>query len=103
MQVTVNGIDGATPPLDGWCTFRIEVEDINDKRPTFDRPLYTADITSDTQLNQVIIAIRAYDADIGQNGEIEYSLVNDAGIFGILPATGFIFLKSGLIGVSYYI
>lgn len=96
----MNGIDGANPPLDGWCTFRIEVEDINDNRPVFDRPSYSADITSDTQRNQVIIAVRAYDADIGLNGEIEYSIVNnDDGIFAILPANGFIVLNGNLIGV----
>ncbi|KAK7504632.1 hypothetical protein BaRGS_00004118 [Batillaria attramentaria] len=101
IQVTVNGIDGANPPLDGWCTFRVEVEDINDNQPKFDLQSYSADITSDTQLNQVILPVRAYDADIGLNGEIEYSLVHDAEIFGILP-TGFIFLARNLIGQTSY-
>nr|KAG5712241.1 hypothetical protein BaRGS_014591 [Batillaria attramentaria] len=100
-KVTVNGIDGANPPLDGWCTFRVEVEDINDNQPKFDLQSYSADITSDTQLNQVILPVRAYDADIGLNGEIEYSLVHDAEIFGILP-TGFIFLARNLIGQTSY-
>ena len=98
--MTVNVTDGADPPLDGWCTFRLEVEDINDNRPQFDRTEYTADITSDTQQNQVIVAVRAYDSDIGMNGEIEYSLLDNAGIFGVYPANGFIYLSESLLGVS---
>ena len=100
LQVTVNVTDGADPPLDGWCTFRVEVEDINDNKPQFDRDDYTADITSDTQQNQVILAVRAYDSDIGMNGEIEYSLLDDAGIFSVYPANGFIYLSDSLVGVS---
>ena len=100
LQVTVNVTDGADPPLDGWCTFRVEVEDINDNKPQFDRDDYTADITSDTQQNQVILAVRAYDSDIGMNGEIEYSLLDNAGIFSVYPANGFIYLSDSLVGVS---
>ena len=98
--MTVNVTDGADPPLDGWCTFRVEIEDINDNRPQFDRTDYTADITSDTQQNQVILAVRAYDSDIGMNGEIEYSLLDNAGIFSVYPANGFIYLSDSLVGVS---
>ena len=101
LQVTINATDGADPPLDGWCTFRVEVEDINDNTPVFDRNEYTADITSDTQQNHPILTVRAYDSDIGVNGEIEYSLLDDAGIFEIIGANGVIFLKDGLLGVSW--
>ena len=99
-QVTVNSTDGGDPPLDGWCTFRVNVEDINDNRPEFDRTEYSADITSDTQQNEIIVTVKAYDRDIGLDGEILYSLVEDAGIFDVYPANGFIFLKKSLTGVS---
>lgn len=102
IQVTLNVTDGADPPLDGWCTFRVEVEDINDNKPEFDRSDYTVDITSDTQ-QEMITNARAYDHDIGLNGEIIYSLLDDAGgIFGIYPANGYIYLKGSFIGQPMY-
>ncbi|KAL8590527.1 hypothetical protein ACOMHN_010963 [Nucella lapillus] len=102
IQVTVNATDGADPPLDGWCTFRVEVEDINDNRPKFDRSEYMADITSDTQQGHPILTVRAYDSDIGSNGEIEYSLLDDAGVFGVIGANGVIILKNSLLGQTSY-
>ncbi|XP_070186866.1 neural-cadherin-like [Littorina saxatilis] len=92
-QVTVKGKDGGIPSLEGWCTFRVTIDDINDHAPVFDRAKYVANITVEHPITSNFVAIRASDADVGNNGIITYSLLSDGdGKFGILPANGFIYL-----------
>ncbi|KAK7483025.1 hypothetical protein BaRGS_00025688, partial [Batillaria attramentaria] len=97
-QVTVKGEDGGDPvKLEGLCSFRVTVEDINDNTPVFDREQYVANVTSDLQLQQSFIVLQATDNDIGQNAEIEYSLIEDAnGAFNITPSSGYVFLANTL-------
>nr|KAG5696612.1 hypothetical protein BaRGS_034073 [Batillaria attramentaria] len=58
---------------------------------------YVANVTSDLQLQQSFIVLQATDSDIGQNAEIEYSLIEDAnGAFNITPSSGYVFLANTL-------
>ncbi|XP_070186903.1 neural-cadherin-like [Littorina saxatilis] len=92
-QVTVKGKDGGIPSLEGWCTFNVTINDINDHAPEFDRAKYVANITVEHPITSNFVAIRASDADVGNNGIITYSLLSDGdGQFGILLEDGFIFL-----------
>ncbi|CAG5122582.1 unnamed protein product, partial [Candidula unifasciata] len=97
IQVTVKGSDKAQPPQEGWCTFRVAVQDINDNSPVFNSLSYSEKISSNAQVNRVILRVGATDRDIGDNAKIAYSMVEDGGgIFGIYKENGLIFLKSPL-------
>ncbi|KAH9502666.1 hypothetical protein Btru_074062 [Bulinus truncatus] len=115
IQVTVKGSDNAQSPQEGWCTFRVTVEDINDNAPIFNSGSYSEKISSNAQVNRVAITLQqphfikakvilrvgATDKDVGSNAKIEYSIVKDnsnaTDVFGIYPETGLIFLKSSLL------
>lgn len=93
----MRGKDGGNPSLEGLCTFRVTINDINDNSPQFDKSRYVANITVDLELRVSFVAVRAYDQDVGNNARITYSLVNDAeGKFGIIAENGFIFLNQQL-------
>ncbi|CAL1540107.1 unnamed protein product [Lymnaea stagnalis] len=97
IQVTVKGSDNAQSPQEGWCTFRVKVEDINDNAPIFNSGTYSEKISSNAQVNRVILRVGATDKDVGNNAKIQYSLDDDGnGVFGIYPENGLIYLKSNL-------
>ncbi|XP_071091775.1 neural-cadherin-like isoform X1 [Haliotis cracherodii] len=95
--VTIRGVDQGTPPLDGYCTFTISIGDINDNKPVFDLQSYTATISQTMDVGRSILTVRANDEDLGENAEIEYSMVDsDGGIFRIDNEAGIIFLNKTL-------
>ncbi|XP_059140331.1 neural-cadherin-like isoform X2 [Physella acuta] len=96
IQVTVKGADNAHSPQEGWCTFRVVVHDINDNPPVFNSLSYTEKISSNVQVNRVILRVGATDKDIGDNAKLTYSLQEDGGVFDIYPNTGMIYLKNKL-------
>lgn len=69
---------------------QITIEDVNDQIPVFDKYPFTAQVAALVQPGQQLLQITAMDADQGTNGEIVYSLANDAlnSKFRINPTTG---------------
>lgn len=95
--LTIRGVDQGTPPLDGYCTFTISIGDINDNKPVFDLQSYTATISQTMDVGRSILTVRANDEDLGENAEIEYSMVDsDGGVFRIDEEAGIIFLNKTL-------
>ncbi|XP_076470425.1 neural-cadherin-like [Babylonia areolata] len=96
-QVTVKAQDGGFPPEEGYCTFRVTIIDTNDNPPVFDKDSYVANITLSMPQQVPFLSVRAYDADVGTNARIVYSLPNDGeGNFSIIPENGFISLTKEL-------
>lgn len=56
-------------------TVRIHVTDVNDHAPVFDKSWYTFDVAEGTHDEMTVGAIRALDADYGENAELSYELV----------------------------
>ncbi|XP_025116175.1 neural-cadherin-like [Pomacea canaliculata] len=97
IQVTVYAEDGGNPSLQGWCAFRLQVQDINDNAPKFDKTQYISNITIDTRVGTTFLTVRAYDNDTGVNAEVEYSFLDSSnGTFGIVSSNGFIYLDKQL-------
>ena len=40
VSITVKATDQGDPPLEGVCTFTIEITDVNDNPPVFDRKVF---------------------------------------------------------------
>lgn len=96
-QVIVVAQDGGINPLKGECGFRLQVQDINDNAPIFDKKEYFVNITSQTIIRTTVLAVLAYDDDSGSNAEVEYSLFfNQDDTFGIVTSSGSIFLNKQL-------
>ena len=69
---------------------QITIDDVNDQKPIFDKYPFSAQVGALVQPGQQLLQISATDSDQGTNGEIVYSLLNDAANnkFRINPTTG---------------
>ena len=77
---------------------QINILDINDNVPIFNKTIYTFDLPEDLPVNSTIGSILARDTDEGLNGTVSYHLLSDWGknIFSLDSRTGTFKLKSPL-------
>jgi hypothetical protein len=78
-QFRVTAKDKGTPPLQDSMVLTIEVLDVNDQVPAFDKKVYRENISELTDSGTTVVVMRAYDTDEGQNKDIRYSIVNHIG------------------------
>ena len=85
-ELTVQAMDGGSPPLSSSASVVITVTDVNDNVPEFSQPIYTATLPIDA-LNEWSFTVTA---DSGTNAAITYNISsgNEAGIFSIDPESG---------------
>ncbi len=50
--------------------------DVNDNTPVFDAPVYTATVEEHSMSGTPLITLMASDADTGQNGQLEFSIIS---------------------------
>ncbi|XP_016298697.1 protocadherin-10-like [Sinocyclocheilus anshuiensis] len=98
IQLTVTAVDGGKPPKSGTTQIIVNVADVNDNIPVFDKPLYKARIPENSPPGASVITVNAKDADEGLNGEVIYSFINHdndntVNAFSINPITGEITIK----------
>uniref|UniRef100_A0A0A1WPP1 Fat-like cadherin-related tumor suppressor homolog n=1 Tax=Zeugodacus cucurbitae TaxID=28588 RepID=A0A0A1WPP1_ZEUCU len=72
--LTVQAIDGGTPPLSNMASVNISVLDVNDNAPKFTQNMYRAKVREDAPKMQKLLQVLATDADAGQNGIIRYNI-----------------------------
>ncbi|XP_038113282.1 fat-like cadherin-related tumor suppressor homolog isoform X3 [Culex quinquefasciatus] len=90
--LTIQAVDGGTPPLSNLATVNISVTDSNDNPPQFTQNSYTARIREDAQKGDKILQVRANDMDAEENGRVSYKIERGdrMGQFAIEPETGYI-------------
>nr|XP_046911229.1 neural-cadherin-like isoform X3 [Dermatophagoides farinae] len=106
VSVTVKATDRGSPPLEGVCSFKVEITDINDNPPLFDRQEYKEYVRQDTALGTNILRVSASDEDADMNGIITYNLTaldrhSDLSYFNINHESGWISLARPLDGDHY--
>lgn len=84
---------------------QIVVDDVNDNRPVFERYPFRAQVPALIQPGQMLLQVSATDVDAGINGEILYSLGNNADAatrnkFRINPSTGVVSATQSLASES---
>ena len=91
-NLTIEAVDNGLISLTGFSTLLINVLDINDHTPTFDKNSYTADVFENQLIGVDILQINATDRDYKENGTVLYSIIsgNDMGLFEIESETGLI-------------
>jgi hypothetical protein len=78
--LNVSAVDRAG--LAARTTINVTVVDVNDHRPSFENQVYNFDVPEGnytrewTKLGRLV----AKDEDIGKNGEVQYSILNNAGV-----------------------
>ncbi|GFO09309.1 protocadherin-11 x-linked [Plakobranchus ocellatus] len=89
--VNVTCHDGGDPPLSNSTAFTLQVQDVNDNAPVFERPEYKAHIEERNHVGKFVAQIQARDPDDEENGNVTYSLIeNSWGNFTINSLSGVI-------------
>ena len=72
----------------------IDVLDLNDNTPMFDRGLYSVAVSENAPVNFIIATVTATDADSSSNGVVTYNIAqgNNDGLFRIDPNNGSVIL-----------
>uniref|UniRef100_T1HBA6 Cadherin domain-containing protein n=1 Tax=Rhodnius prolixus TaxID=13249 RepID=T1HBA6_RHOPR len=101
VSVTVKATDQGDPSLEGVCSFTVEITDVNDNPPLFDRQKYVENVKQDASIGTNILRVSASDEDADNNGAIVYTLSApsnplDLEYFEIQPESGWIVLKKPL-------
>lgn len=78
-------------------TVIVKVLDTNDLNPLFYPTSYSIDIPEDTPLHKSILKVSAEDADLGPNGEIYYSFLENTDQFAVHPTSGVVTITRPLI------
>nr|XP_021206767.2 neural-cadherin isoform X3 [Bombyx mori] len=106
VSVTVKATDQGEPSLEGVCSFTVEITDVNDNPPLFDRQKYVENVKQDASIGTNILRVSASDEDADNNGAIVYTLSSpynlaDIEYFEIQPESGWIVLKKPLDRETY--
>ncbi|CAB3222731.1 unnamed protein product [Arctia plantaginis] len=96
--LTVQAIDGGTPPLSDLATVNITVSDGNDNAPRFTQTSYGARVREDAAVGTRVLQVVADDADSGANGRVAYSIARGDrdSRFSIDPDTGYLSVTAPL-------
>ncbi|KAM7406563.1 hypothetical protein PAMP_000934 [Pampus punctatissimus] len=88
----------AAVPLAAFTTVYINVTDVNDNVPFFTSSIYEASVTEGAESGALVFQVSANDLDLGLNGKISYSLLEDRSgdhqYFRIDPESGFIYTQT---------
>nr|CAD7592898.1 unnamed protein product [Timema genevievae] len=93
----VTAMDDSFPPRSGTTTLQINVLDANDHAPVFESNEYEASIRESVTVGSTVVTLKATDQDIGQNAEVEYSIVSQDGGAPSEPEAFRIDTKSGIV------
>ncbi|VFV21527.1 protocadherin beta-7 [Lynx pardinus] len=100
LNLTLTALDGGSPPRSGTALIRILVLDINDNIPEFAQSLYKVQVTEDSPVGSLVVAVSARDLDTGTNGEIVYAFFYATEVilktFRINSTSGKLYLKAEL-------
>ncbi|XP_049604917.1 protocadherin alpha-8 isoform X14 [Syngnathus scovelli] len=72
-RLRLTAVDGGKPPKSGSIELTVDVLDVNDNSPVFDKEVYSASLNENVPVGTVVIQVNATDMDLGANGEIVYS------------------------------
>lgn len=88
--LTIQAIDGGTPPLTNHATVNVTVLDSNDNAPMFGQTTYRVLVREDANIGEKITQVYANDVDSNENGRVNYSIERGdrQKQFGINPVTG---------------
>ena len=92
-QFRVTATVKRSQPLQASMDLTIKIQDVNDHAPVFDKKVYRENISEFEDSGSTVLAVRAYDSDLGLNRDIRYSIVYHSGksrVFVIGDTSGII-------------
>ncbi|XP_032776141.1 protocadherin gamma-A10-like isoform X3 [Strigops habroptila] len=73
-NVTMRAMDGGSPALESSAVLALRVLDVNDNAPVFAEARYSARLAENNAAGALVLTVRAWDADWGQNARVRYRL-----------------------------
>ncbi|KAF7235474.1 Protocadherin gamma-A10 [Varanus komodoensis] len=74
-NITVTASDAGSPPLSTHKSISLQVSDVNDNAPAFERTSYSIYVSENNPSGTSVFRISASDPDVGQNARITYSIL----------------------------
>ncbi|XP_037833457.1 protocadherin gamma-A10 [Kryptolebias marmoratus] len=87
-NITVSCSDEGVPSLSSSVTLTLQISDVNDNAPVFDRSLYEAYIVENNTPGLSIFTVKATDADWNQNARVSY-ILEDSSVNGV-PVSSYV-------------
>uniref|UniRef100_A0ABM5G9Y3 Protocadherin gamma-B2-like isoform X19 n=1 Tax=Pogona vitticeps TaxID=103695 RepID=A0ABM5G9Y3_9SAUR len=75
-NITITATDKGTPPLSTQTVIPLQISDINDNAPAFEKSTYNIYVLENNPSGASIFTIKAIDPDMGQNARITYSILH---------------------------
>ncbi|XP_069619828.1 protocadherin gamma-B2-like isoform X26 [Ranitomeya imitator] len=98
-NITIQASDKGSPEMTSRKVIRLDVSDVNDNAPVFDKLGYTAFIHENNSPGASIFSIQARDLDSEDNAKITYSIMSTnkegplSSIISLNPVTGIIYAQ----------
>lgn len=92
-NLTLRARDKGIPPRETFKSIVVQLTDLNDNAPVFDREAYEANILETAPVNSPVIKVKVTDADVGKNAEVFLEIVggNEGKEFRINSDTGMLY------------
>uniref|UniRef100_A0A8C0JDL0 Cadherin domain-containing protein n=1 Tax=Chelonoidis abingdonii TaxID=106734 RepID=A0A8C0JDL0_CHEAB len=75
-NITITATDKGSPPLSTQKTILLQISDINDNPPVFQKPSYTACVPENNPSGASIFSVKASDRDLDRNARVTYSMLS---------------------------
>ncbi|XP_042299992.1 protocadherin beta-16-like, partial [Sceloporus undulatus] len=91
-NVTITASDQGSPRLTSTRIIHVQISDVNDNTPVFEKPLFEMWLQENNIPGLLIGSVHAVDEDMGQNGKVSYLLLPEE--LGGSPAASYISINS---------
>ncbi|XP_059378016.1 protocadherin beta-16-like isoform X9 [Carassius carassius] len=81
-NISVTCADEGVPSLSSSVTLSLQISDVNDNAPVFDKSTYEASVQENNTPGLSIFTVRARDADFNQNARVSY-ILEDSSVNGV--------------------
>nr|XP_048717667.1 protocadherin gamma-B5-like isoform X17 [Caretta caretta] len=75
-NITITATDKGSPALCTQKTILLQISDINDNAPVFEKPSYTAYMPENNPSGASIFSVKASDRDLDRNARVTYSILS---------------------------
>ncbi|XP_076056754.1 dachsous cadherin-related 1 [Oratosquilla oratoria] len=96
--LVIGAMDKGRPPLSTNLTVNLEVQDVNDNPPVFEKEEYLVEVIESLPANSQFLQVTAKDLDTGNNARLTYTIKEKEfeKVFGVFPNSGSLYLKEVL-------
>ncbi|ROT61843.1 hypothetical protein C7M84_020350 [Penaeus vannamei] len=94
----IGATDMGVPRYSSNLTVNLEVQDVNDNPPVFEKASYTISVLESMPANSQFLQVTAVDQDTGNNARLTYTIKEKEfeNVFGVFPNSGSLYLKEVL-------